>query len=128
MRTLVRNDDGSATAQVVIVMPLLMLVILVIVQFVVWLHAVHAVQAVAYRAMQTARVADGTDAAGVADARLLLSVIGKDTVFDPAVTATRDARQVRIRITGRAADVVPFVDPVVTAVAAGPIEQVGAAR
>lgn len=118
-----RNDDGSAAAEMTLITPLLVLVVVGVVQFGVWLHATHTAQAIAAQALQTARVSDGSEASGRAQAEVLLNAAGRGLVLHPSVDVVRDAQRARVTIHGQAQRVLPFLNLPVNASAAGPVER-----
>jgi Flp pilus assembly protein TadG len=117
------GDQGGATVEFVIAVPVLMLMILFIVQAAVWMHATHVAQAAATRALDAA-AADGASAAqGQAAGQQTLAAIGSGVLKDPRVTVIRTATDVRVEVVGTAATVVPGVRWTVRATAAGPVER-----
>lgn len=103
-------------------MPLLILVLLTVIQFAVWLNAAHTAQAIADRALEAARVQGSTDGRGADAARLLFQAVGRETVLGPGVSVTRGGGLVRVRITGHAQHILPFLPMAIDVTAAGPPE------
>jgi hypothetical protein len=117
-----RGDRGSATAETVVAMPLL---ILLLVQFGVWAHAVHVAQATAAEALSTARLENSTAADGQARALDVRAQIGPNALANSSVTVTRTADTVTVRLTGTAPRVMPlpFLRLPISAQASGPVER-----
>lgn len=122
-RVATRPDEGAATAELVIAMPLLLLIVMFVIQAGVWMHATHVAQAAATRAASTAAVYEGSAANGQAAGAQTLAAIGSGVLKAPAVSVTRTATQVRVEVTGTAATVVPGVRWRVKAVVVRPVER-----
>ena len=118
-----RQQDGSVSAELVIVTPLLMLLVLVVVQFALWQHAQHIAEAAAQRGAQTARLEAGTDTEGAAVAQSATSQLGANLIVGPRVTVSRSAGTVHVVVSGTAEAVVPFLSLPVRAMADGPVER-----
>jgi hypothetical protein len=103
--------------------PLLILCVVAVVQFGVWLHATHAAQVIAAQALQTARVSEGSAAAGREQAEALLTAAGRHLVLNSSVDVVRDAQRARVRIHGQAQQVLPFLNLPVNVSVAGPVER-----
>lgn len=112
------------SAELVVVVPVLLLVLVLIAQVALWAHATHIAQATASQALAAARVHGATTADGEATARHVLAQLGRGPLRDPQVTLTRDPRQTTAEITGDAISVVPGLVLPVRARAAGPTERV----
>lgn len=122
LRRALRGDSGAAAVELVVATPLLLLMVMGIVQFALWSHAEHVAQAAASQALAVARVDGGTATAGVRQARQLLDDLARGPLENPDVDVTRSATAVRVRISGTATAVVPFLYLPVRAEAAGPVE------
>lgn len=118
-----RGDRGAVSVELVIATPLVLLVLLAIVQFAVWSHATHIAQAAASQGLATARVQDGTAAAGTASAQQMLDQLARGPLSGASVNITRGADSASVRITGTATRVIPFLSLPVHAEAAGPVER-----
>ncbi len=114
-----RDGRGSATAELAVATPLLLLLLLLIVQFGLWMHAAHVAQTAAAEAVETARAADGTPAAGRIRARNVLAQVGAGVLTDPQVTVTATGETVEVTVDGQAITVVPGVRLPVHAAAHG---------
>ena len=118
-----RREDGQATTEVVLIVPVLLFVLLMVLQFGVWYHAQHVATAAAQEGVRAARLEGGTADAGHRRATEFLASAGPTVVTGPVVTASRDADRATVEIAGRAATVVPGISLPVRAVAAGPVER-----
>ena len=123
VRRIHRDDRGSVSAEVVLLLPVILMLLLGIVQFTLWSHATHIAQAAAAQALATARAGDGSPAAGSANAQQLLDELAAGPLFDSKVDVHRDAASASVRISGTATSVVPFLHLPVHAEAAGPVER-----
>jgi Flp pilus assembly protein TadG len=124
MRLLHRScRRGTASAELVIAAPVLLLMLLLIVQFALWSHATHIAQSAAARALDTARVQDGSADAGTASAQRILDQLAKGPLRDSIIHTDRTATTVTVQIRGTASAVVPFLRLPVHAEAAGPVER-----
>lgn len=117
------DDRGSATAQVVIMLPVAFLSFFLIVQFAMWSHATHIAQAAASQGLASARVHDGSAASGAAIARDVLAELSSGPLQGVDVRCERSSETALVRISGTAKQVVPFLSLPVHAEAAGPVER-----
>lgn len=117
------DDRGAASAELVIVMPLVLLVLLAIVQFALWSHATHIAQAAAAQGLAATRTQNGTETAGADSAQGLLDELAKGPLRESSAVCERTATSASVRITGTAAQIVPFLRLPVHAEAAGPVER-----
>lgn len=122
------GDRGSASAELVIVTPLLLFLILLIIQFGLWSHATHIAQAAAAHGLAAARAYDGTAAAGINAAKDTLTRLGDGPLQDTRVAATRTAESASVEVDGTASMIIPFLEMPVHATAAGPAERLTEAR
>lgn len=111
------------TAELALAAPLLLLILLLIVQFAMWSHASHIAQSAAAEGLAAARVHHGTAAAGASRVRDVLADLGAGPLTEPSVTVVRTDEHATVKITGRAAQVIPFVHLTVHATAAGAVER-----
>jgi Flp pilus assembly protein TadG len=118
-----RRDAGSATAELVIAMPLLLLIVMFVIQAGVWMHATHVAQAAATRAANAAAAYHSSAAAGQSAGNETLAAIGSGVLKNPSVSVTRTATEVRVEIVGTAATVVPGITWTVRAVVVRPVER-----
>ena len=82
-RRLRTAERGTVSAELVVVVPVLLLVLMLIAQFALWAHATHIAQAAASQALATARVHGATPADGEATARHVLAQLGSGPLRDP---------------------------------------------
>lgn len=118
-----REDRGSASAELVVAAPLLLLTLMAIVQFALWSHATHIAQAAASRGLATARVHDGTSTAGSEAAQRVLDQLAAGPLRNATVTSERSADRAAVAVRGVATPVLPFLSLPVHAEAAGPVER-----
>ncbi|RAS58983.1 TadE-like protein [Lentzea atacamensis] len=117
------NDRGSASAQVVIMLPVAFLSFLLIVQFAMWSHATHIAQAAAAHGLAAVRAHGGSPADGAASAQGVLADLGDGPLRDANVRCERGSETALVQISGAAKQVVPFLSLPVHAEAAGPVER-----
>ncbi|MCX2948977.1 TadE/TadG family type IV pilus assembly protein [Lentzea sp. NEAU-D7] len=117
------DDRGSASAQVVIMLPVTFLAFFMVVQFAMWSHATHIAQAAASQGLAAVRVHGGSPADGAASARNVLADLGGGPLRDTNVDCERGSETALVRISGTAKQVVPFLSLPVHAKAAGPVER-----
>jgi Flp pilus assembly protein TadG len=120
---LLRDERGSATAELTLAAPLLLLMLTLIVQFALWSHAAHVAQAAATEGLAAARSHTGTEIQGVHAARRILDQLADGPLAAPTVEATRDATTASITVSGTVTSVVPMVVLPVRAHVAGPVER-----
>lgn len=118
-----RRSDGSVSAELVIITPVLMLLVMLVVQFALWQHAQHVAMAAAERGAETARVEGGSDVQGQNAAQSTLTALAGGLLTNPRVSVSRSGDVVHVDVTGAADSVVPFLSLPVHAVAAGPVER-----
>ena len=123
LRRFLRDDRGSATAELAVATPLLLLMLMLIVQFALWSHASHVAQAAAAQGLGAARTVQGAEADGTREASNLLAQLAGGPLADPLVETTRDATSVTVTVSGTVTPVVPFLVLPVRAVAVGPVER-----
>lgn len=121
--SLLRDDSGAVSTEMVIIMPVLLTMILLLAQTTVWWHAAHIAQATAADALAVTRVQDGTAAAGEDEAQRVLDQLGRGPLRGAHVAVTRTADQAEAQVTGTASSVIPFLHLPVRARASGPVEQ-----
>ena len=120
-----RRDDGAATAETVVAMPLLMLLILLVVQFGVWAHSIHVAQATATEALAAARADGATAADGRQRAEQVRAQIGRRMLANTRISVSRGVDMVQVDVTGTAPRVIPlpFLHLPVRAQAVGAVER-----
>lgn len=117
------GDAGSASTELVIVMPLLLLLVLVSVHVGLWFHARHLVNAAAQEGARAARASGATDADGHDRAEQLLGDLGSGSVTDSTITVIRSGETVTVSVTGQAPPVIPGLAMTVSATSTSPIEE-----
>ncbi|MER7877695.1 TadE family protein [Streptomyces solisilvae] len=118
-----RDDCGTVTTEMVLVLPLLFTLVLVIAQVTVWAHATHMAQATASHALSATRVEGGTAQSGRSDAQQILDQLGHGPLRGTHINVTRDTESASVRVEGTATSIVPFLHLPVHAEAAGPLEK-----
>lgn len=118
-----REDRGSATAEHVIVVPIVFTLILLITQAVVWGHALHIAQATAAHTLSATRLENGTDRAGRAEAQHVLTELGDGPLRDVRIKVNRGGDDASVRVEGTASSVVPFLHLPIRTEAAGRVEK-----
>lgn len=122
------GEQGDALTEMVIATPVLILFISTVMQFVLWGHATHVAQAAAAEGTRAARVAGGSAADAEETAGAFLRQAGADMVRDPVVDVALDGRRARVEVTGRAPQLVPFLQVSVRAVSEAPTERFRSSR
>ncbi len=115
------SEVGATATELAVLMPVVIVMLLLPVQVGLWWHARQVADAAVEEALDVAQVEGATDAEGESAAVGLLAQVGN--LREAAVTVRRDASDIFVEVTGRAPQVVPFVDWGVTSRAAGPIER-----
>lgn len=116
-----RGQAGSATTELVLLMPVVLLLVLLIVQFGLWLHARQVATAAAQEGLVAAQVETGTAAAGHDRAVVFLTQAGG--LREVRVDAARDLTTARVVVTGTTPAVIPGTALGVSGVAEGPVER-----
>lgn len=120
------RDAGATSVELVVYIPLLMLVIFVTVQFALSWHGNSIAGAVAREAARVARVGGGTSAA-IAEAQSrgmeYAEAIGGAALRDVTIEVTSvPGDEIRVTVSGRAAEIVDGMAPRVEATVQGPVE------
>jgi hypothetical protein len=111
------NEAGSTVVEAAILIPAAMLVLLLAVQACLWAHAATLVQNAAGQADQVATESGGSPAAGVQEAKEILSATARQLVVDPDVEVSQlPGGLVRMAVRGRAESIFPGIDLPVSAV------------
>jgi Flp pilus assembly protein TadG len=118
------GDQGSATVEVTLAMPLLGLLLLLIVQFAFWAHANHVAQAAANQGVQNARAYGSTEGGGVEVTNAILDQTAGSVLGNRSVTVTNTATTSTVTVTGRVASVVPGLSLPITVRVTAPRELV----
>jgi Flp pilus assembly protein TadG len=115
------GEVGATATELAVLMPVVIVMLMLPVQVGLWWHARQVADAAVEEALDVAQVVGATDGDGQSAAVGLLAQAGN--LREATVTVRRDASDVFVEVTGRAPQVVPFVDWGVTSRAAGPIER-----
>ena len=118
------RERGSASIQMVILMPALFAVMFLGMQAALIYHARTLAIAAAQEGARAAGAQDGTAAAGVAAATSYLADTAGDTLTAPGVTGTRGATTASVTVRGVALSVLPGWAPTVTQSATVPVERI----
>ncbi len=117
-----QREQGSATTELVIAMPVLLLLIMCIIQFGLWYHASHVAESAAQEGVRAARVDTGSAAAGQARAEQFVAAAAPTLLVDVAIHTTRNVDTARVEISGTVRSIVPGLNLPVRAEAESPIE------
>jgi Flp pilus assembly protein TadG len=118
-----RRDDGSASVEFMVAVPLLLLMVMFIVQGAVWSHATHVAQAIATRALDAARIQGGSAAAGQAAAAQAIQALGSGVLRDLQIRITRTATRATVEVNATATSVVPGVHWAIHTQVSAPVER-----
>ena len=119
------NDRGSATVQIVVLMPALFLLMFTGMEAALIYHARTVAIAAAQEGARAAAAQYSSAAAGDAAAeQFIASAGGKDVLRGVTVTATRDATTASVAVVGEAMSVVPGWTPQIVQNASAPVERV----
>lgn len=121
-RPSVQREQGSATTELVIAMPVLLLLIMCIIQFGLWYHAGHVAESAAQEGVRAARVDTGSVAAGQERAERFVATAAPTLLVDVAIHTTRNGETARVEISGTVRSIVPGLNLPVHAEAESPIE------
>ncbi|MFF9897726.1 TadE/TadG family type IV pilus assembly protein [Streptomyces longispororuber] len=116
------GEEGTATTEMVIVMPLLLTFVLLLAQAALYIHATHIAQTTASHALAATRAEGGSTAAGRREADRVLEQLGRGPLRGIRVSVARDDEHAEVRVRGTASSVLPFLRLPVRAHAAGPVE------
>jgi Flp pilus assembly protein TadG len=115
-------EEGSSTAELVLVLPVLMLLVAFAMQLALWALASHAVQASAATAGDVARGLGATPAEASAAARAELAAVAGGLVGAPEVQVTTAASGVSVVVvSGSVPSLIPGLHLEVSATSVGPL-------
>ena len=120
-------ERGAATAQLVIVFPVLLFMILVIVQFGLWYHGSHVARAAAQEGARAARLNGGDSAAGKQAANQLLGQVGENVLTAPQVNVTVDPDWATVVVDAHSVPLIAGFSLPIHAESRGPVERFRAA-
>ena len=115
-------DRGSATAEAVIIVPVIIVLTLVVVQFVLLWHGRHVAQAAAQTAARAAATYQATAEDGRGDADAYLAQVAPTLLPGRDVRVTRDAGTVTVTIHTGVLTVIPFGSFTIDEHATAPVE------
>jgi hypothetical protein len=115
-----RGEDGSASLQVVLVVPALLLAVTLVFQAMLYYHGRQAATLAAHAGLAVARSVDGSAAAGEARAGDTLAQLGHP-LAQPSVSATRGPTVAQVAVTGRVQALVPWFPTAVHGTVSGPV-------
>ena len=119
------NDRGSATIQIVVLMPALFLLMFVGMQAALIYHARTVAIAAAQEGVRTAAAQYSSAEAGdVAAEQFIASAGGDDVLRGVTVKATRDATTASVVVVGTTMSVIPGWTPQIVQSASAPVERV----
>jgi Flp pilus assembly protein TadG len=123
MRSRARDERGTSAIELVLYTPLLMITMIITIQFSLTYLAKQSASAAAREAARTARVTASTEAGrvkGVSSA----TTLGQGVLRNPQVRVVQVGDSMRATVSGRANQLLPFLDsPRVSEVAQGRIEE-----
>ena len=118
------REVGSATLELVVLIPVLLLVVTVVVQAGLWFHARSLALVAAQEGVSVARTYRADTSAGAARAAQFLAEHAGDQLTAVTITGAADGTTVRVDVTGRSLSLLPGVSgPLVHQSAQGPIER-----
>ena len=120
-----QGDRGAATVEVAGNLALMLLTVSVGVQVAAWGLAALGAHYSANQAANTARLHGSSAAAGQATGNTMLNSAVGTALRDSSVTVTRTATTVTATVTGRAATIIPGINPPVTVTVHVPVERIG---
>ena len=115
-------EDGSASLQIVLVMPVLLALMAATVDLSMLLHANHVAIAAAREGAGVVRAPGGTAAEGRRRAEEAMFQLGGGVIRDATVTAKRGAGRADVQVRGHVRGIVPGLRLPVRASAGGPLE------
>lgn len=117
------SEAGTATTQLVLVMPVVLLTILLVVQLALVWHGSHVLTAAAQHAVQSAQVEGAGRGAGSRAARDFLAQTERGLLSSPRVRVRRTRAWTRAVVSAKAVSVVPGFSLRIKGVAEGPTER-----
>lgn len=118
-----KGECGAATAEMVVVVPLLIVLLFAIVEFALWSQATQIAQAAAAQGVAAARVQDGTAAAGNTTAQRVVDELGRGPLTEVRIDAQRTTQSASVQVSGVVLSVIPMLRLPVHAEATGPVER-----
>ncbi|WP_141013672.1 TadE/TadG family type IV pilus assembly protein [Nocardioides sambongensis] len=122
-----RYERGSASIQLVILLPALFGILFLGMQAALYHHARTVAIAAAQEGARAAAAEHGTATNGVRDAKSFIAEAGgNDVLPHSSASASRTPTTVTVTVTGRSLSVIPGWNPLIRQSASAPIEQVTA--
>lgn len=118
-----RRDEGVATVEAAILMPLVMLLVLLAIQIGLVHHARQSVIAAAQAGGQDAASVGGTADTGKARAEVFLARVAGNELHDTAVQVSATGETVTVEVTGSVVSVLPGWKPRVGGTVQVPVER-----
>lgn len=118
-----RNDRGSSTVEFVIGAALMVMLLLVIVQFALYFHMRSVAQTAARHGLDSVRVIDGSEQAGITAANEFLDQ-GGSSLQDRDVTAARTVVTSSMSVSGTVVSLIPGLNLRVEVTVDAPTERV----
>jgi TadE-like protein len=114
---------GSATVEMVLLVPAMMIIFLVIIQFALWAHAAQVTQLAASEGDRVARSQGGGMVAGLAQAEALAREPNSGLTTADFNGDMLPGDLVRITVSGSAVSIIPGLSLPVSAAQSGPIQE-----
>lgn len=118
------DERGSASVELVVLMPLLLLILFSSVQGAVYFHASALAMAAAQEGARAASRENGTLAAGTSAASAFVSDAAGDSLTAVTIRGSRTAAFATITVTGSSLSLVPGWTPTVEQSASLPVERI----
>lgn len=116
------SDSGATTVEAAILLPFLMLLMLLVVQAALWYHSTALAKTTAHKAVDAARVEQGTEADAHETARQFLA--NSEILRDRDIHVDRTADTARVTVSGDVVSLVFGVPlPRLTVTAEAPVER-----
>lgn len=119
-----RGERGSASAELVVLMPLLLMVLFASVQGAVYFHARTLAIAAAQEGARAAAREHGSQAAGTSAAAAFLTATAGDSLTGITITGSRTASAATITVRGSSLTLIPGWTPTVEHSASLPVERI----
>ena len=120
-----RGERGSASVQMVILMPLLFSIMFLGLQAALFYHARTVAIAAAQEGARAAGAETGSTGEGIAVASSFVTAAGgSDVLKNPSVSGTRSATQATVTVRGASLSVIPGWAPTVEQSATVPVERI----
>ena len=118
------DERGSASVELVVLMPLLLLILFSSVQGAVYYHASTLAMAAAQEGARAASRENGTLAAGISAASAFVTDTAGDSLTAVTISGSRTAAIATITVTGSSLSLVPGWNPTVEQSASLPVERI----